>query len=191
MPTQRDAIAVLKADHQTVEQLFEQYEGAGDRALKTKQKVMEKIVRELAIHAAVEELVFYPVVRAMSDDLEKEVLEALEEHNVAKWVLSELDGLPTEHERFDAKAMVLIENVRHHVKEEERGLFPQVRKAADRETLVELGQALETAKKTAPTHPHPRSPDEPPGNLANVVAGIVDRLRDAARDQVRAVANRR
>ena len=191
MPTQADAIAVLKADHQTVEQLFKKFEAAGDRAQKTKQKLVEQITRELAIHAAVEELVFYPVVRAMSDELEELVLEALEEHHVAKWVLSELDGLPAEHERFSAKTMVLIESVRHHVKEEERELFAKVRKAADRETLVELGEALQTAKKTAPTHPHPRSPDEPPGNLANVVAGIIDRLRDAASAQVKSVARRR
>jgi hemerythrin superfamily protein len=188
MPTQPDAIAVLKADHSTVEDLFARYEAAGDRAKKTKQQLVQRMIRELSVHAAIEELVFYPVVRAMSDELEKTVLESLEEHNVAKWVLSELDGMDPEAERFDAKVTVLIENVRHHVKEEERELFRDVRKAADRETLTELGAALQTAKKTAPTHPHPRSPDSPPANLANLVVGLVDRLRDGARDQVRTVA---
>lgn len=190
MPNQPDAIAVLKADHRTVEELFTRFEAAGDRAHKTKQALVEQIVRELSIHAAIEELVFYPVVRAMSDDLDKTVLEALEEHNVAKWLLSELDGMAADHERFDAKATVLIENVRHHVQEEEKELFADVREAIDRKTLVELGQALETARKTAPTRPHPRSPDSPPANIVNMVAGIVDRLRDGARSQLRAVTGR-
>lgn len=188
MPT--DAIAVLKADHRTVEELFAKFEAAGDAAHKTKHKLVERIVRELSIHAAIEELVFYPVVRAMSDELDKTVLESLEEHHVVKWLLSELDGMPAEHERFDAKTMVLIENVRHHVEEEEKELFADVREAADRRTLVELGEALETAKKTAPTHPHPRSPDTPPANVANLVTGMVDRLRDGAHSQIRAVTGR-
>jgi hemerythrin superfamily protein len=195
MPTtkQQDAIALLKADHDTVEDLFTKFEAAGDRAHKTKRDLMDRIVRELSIHAAVEELVFYPAVRAMADragndEIPDTVLEGLEEHGVAKWLLSELESMSPEHERFQAKAMVLIENVRHHVEEEEQELFPEVRKLADRSTLVELGELLATAKKTAPTHPHPRSPDTPPANLANLVTGLLDRLRDSARDAVKAAA---
>jgi hypothetical protein len=66
-----------------------------------------------------------------------------------------------DHERFDAKFSVLIENVRHHVKEEESELFPQVRQAFTRAELADLGDALMEAKETAPTKPHPLSPDEP------------------------------
>lgn len=195
MPTHKDAIAVLKADHATVEDLFGKFEAAGDRAVKTKQQLMDKIVRELSVHAAVEELVFYPAVRAMAenaddDELADTVLEGLEEHGVAKWLLSELENMAPDHERFTAKATVLIENVRHHVKEEETDLFPTVRKLADRSSLVELGELLETAKRTAPTHPHPGSPDTPPANLANLVAGLLDRLRDGARETVKAATGR-
>jgi len=195
MPTQKDAIAVLKDDHATVEDLFAKFEAAGDRAVKTKQQLMERIVRELSVHAAVEELVFYPAVRAMAqnagdEELEDTVLEGLEEHGVAKWLLSELESMSPEHERYDAKATVLIENVRHHVEEEEQELFPEIRKIADRAALVELGELLETAKRTAPTHPHPRSPDTPPANLANLVAGLLDRLRDGARQTVKAATGR-
>src|SRR4028118_2193773 len=70
-----------------------------------------------------------------------------------------------DHERFKAKMSVLMESVRHHVKEEESELFPKVRKEIKRKELAELGEALEKAKKTAPTQPHPRAPDTPPGHL--------------------------
>ena len=69
-----------------------------------------------------------------------------------------------EAERYDAKVTVLIESVRHHVEEEEQDMFPRVRKALSREQLSELGDLIERAKKVAPTRPHPKAPDEPPGN---------------------------
>jgi hemerythrin superfamily protein len=180
MPT-KDALQVLIADHELVDGLFEKFEQAGDNAHKTKQKLVERIVKELSVHAAIEEMVFYPVVRELSEDIEHHVLESLEEHHVAKWMLSEIDGMDPTHERFDAKVTVLMENIRHHVEEEQDELFPMVRKAADRQTLQELGEALVKAKKVAPTHPHPRSPDTPPANLSSLAAGLLDRVRDAVR----------
>ena len=130
-------------------------------------------------HAAIEEQVFYPVARATVPGTEDVVLESLEEHHVVKWVLSELDGMDSAAERFDAKMTVLIENVRHHVEEEEHEFFPKVRAELDRKMLAEVGRALEAAKELAPTHPHPRSPDTPPGNLAAAGGvGVVDRISD-------------
>jgi hemerythrin superfamily protein len=177
-----DAITLLKQDHETVESLFSKFEAAGDRAKKTKRDLVDRMIRELSVHAVIEEAVFYPAVRGCSDELRDHVLESLEEHHVVKWLLSELDGMAPDHERFDAKVTVLAESVRHHVKEEEREFFPKVRKAFDRSALNELGEMLETAKKTAPTHPHPKAPDEPPGNVVSgVVSSFVDRVRDTAR----------
>jgi hypothetical protein len=102
-----------------------------------------------------------------------------------------------EHERFDAKMTVLIESVRHHVEEEEQEFFPQVREALGRKTLAELGDLLAQAKKTAPTRPHPKAPDEPPGNaITGLVAGLIDRARQTGMDVLArtsrrpAVANR-
>jgi hemerythrin superfamily protein len=175
-----DAITLLKADHKTVEDLFKKFEKAGERATKTKRDLVDRMIRELAVHAVVEEQVFYPAVRQAVPDTESTVLESLEEHHVAKWLLSELDGMNPEHERFEAKTMVLIESVRHHVEEEENELFPKVREALSRKVLGEIGDAMAEAKKGAPTHPHPRSPDEPPGNVvAGAVSAILDRARDA------------
>jgi hemerythrin superfamily protein len=177
-----DAIALLKADHKTVEQLFRKFEKAGDHALAHKRKLVDEMVRELSVHAAIEEQVFYPAVRARAQALSPDVLRSLEEHHVVKWVLSELDTLPPESERFDAKVHVLMENVRAHVTEEEQYLFPEVKKAFKAPELKQLAGALELAKKAAPTHPHPRSPDMPPGNLlTGAVAAVMDLGRDALR----------
>jgi hemerythrin superfamily protein len=174
-----NAITLLKNDHKTVEDLFERFEKLGPRAHKSKQDVVERIIRELSIHAAIEEMIFYPAIRDASDDMVKE---SLEEHHIVKWVLSELERMPADHERFDAKVTVLMENVRHHVEEEESDLFPKVEKMFEKADLDELGDAMAQAKKTAPTRPHPRSPDEPPGNLvAGAGAALMDKAIDAGR----------
>ena len=183
-----NAITLLKNDHKTVEDLFKRFEKLGPRALKTKRDVADRIVRELSIHAVIEEMVLYPAIREAvenNDSVDEMVLESLEEHHIVKWVLSEIDGMDPAHERFDAKVTVLMENVRHHVKEEERDLFPKVAKMFGRDMLEELGDAMARLKKTAPTHPHPRSPDEPPGNLiAGAGAALVDKALDAGRKLV-------
>jgi len=138
-----DALTLLKEDHRTVEALFKKFEALGDKALKAKRKLVDQMVKELSMHAVIEEQVFYPAVRERVGALEDEVLEALEEHHVAKWLLSELDGLPADAERFDAKVSVLMENVRHHVKEEEKTLFPQVKRALKPADLKALGELLQ------------------------------------------------
>jgi hemerythrin superfamily protein len=186
-----DAVTLLRNDHKAVEGLFKKFEKAGPNANKTKQDLVEKIVQELSIHAAIEEQVLYPAAREAAPDATDEVLEALEEHHIVKWVLSELDGMDPTDERFTAKVTVLIENVRHHVEEEEDELFPQLRAAMKRKELEELAQALEQAKKVAPTHPHPRAPDTPPGNvIAGVAAGTVDRAQDTGKKTVRKILGR-
>ena len=177
-----DGITLLRQDHKTVEGLFKRFEKAGDNAFKAKRDLVDRIIEELAVHAAIEEQVFYPAVREAIPEVEDTVLEGLEEHHIVKWTLKELEDLPPDHERFDAKVTVLIESVRHHVEEEEGELFPEVRKAMGRKRLGEIGEALEKAKKSAPTRPHPKAPDTPPGNLvAGAAAGAVDKARDAGK----------
>jgi hemerythrin-like domain-containing protein len=160
-----DAISILKADHKNVEQLFKRFERAGDRAHVEKRAIVDRIVEELSVHAAVEEQLFYPTARAAVPKADNITLETLEEHHVVKWMLSELQTMSPEAERFDAQVAVLVENVRHHVEEEERELFRMVRGALGRRELNELGDAMAAAKKAAPTHPHPRASDTPPRNL--------------------------
>ena len=191
-PTTRpDAIEVLKRDHREVEHLFTTFEGLGAGAHKRRRAVVDKMIAALSRHAAIEELIFYPRIRREAPATEDVVLESLEEHHIVKWTLSELEDLPAEDERFTAKVTVLMESVRHHVKEEERDLFPKVRKALARDELADLGDELAAAEKTAPTHPHPRLPDTPPGNVVTeaLVAPLdaAAGLASAAAKQVRKV----
>ena len=190
-----DAITLLKEDHKTVAALFKQFEALTDRALKMKKTVVAKIIRELAVHAAIEEMLFYPAVRAAakakeskaSDAADDLVLESLEEHHIVKWTLSELEKMNPEDERYDAKMDVLMESVRHHVEEEQEDLFPKARRLMGDKALAELGERMAKAKKMAPTHPHPRSPDEPPGNF---VAGGIAAMMDRGGDMVKNLAGK-
>ena len=190
-----DAIALLTRDHQEVDRLFKQFEKLTDRAQKSKQKLVMKMIRELAIHAAIEEMLFYPAVRTAAlkastragQKAADDILEALEEHHIVKWTLSELEKMAPEDERYDAKVTVLIESVRHHVEEEQEELFPKARKLLGAELLEELGTRMEKAKKIAPTRPHPRAPDSPPGNL---VAGTMAAVMDRGKDMVRSAAQK-
>ena len=142
-----DAVTLLREDHRAVEKLFKSFEKAGPNALKTKARLVQEMIRELTIHASIEEQIFYPAVRQDAADLNASVLEALEEHHVVKWLLSELDGLDPSTERFNAKVSVLMESVRHHVREEEGSLFPAVRKELSRNELMDLGESLGRGKE--------------------------------------------
>lgn len=141
MADNKDAIALLKADHRLVEDLFEKFENA--RTAAQKAKLAEQICLELTVHTRIEEEVFYPACRgAVEDDL---VAEAFVEHDGAKVLLAEIEAAEPDDEYFDAKVMVLSEMIRHHVKEEERrseGMFAQARKAGlDMEALgAEMAQ---------------------------------------------------
>jgi hemerythrin superfamily protein len=179
MPTHIDAVAVLERDHREIEELFQAFERSGRAA--RRRELATRIARELSIHASIEEQLVYPRARRVVDGSSKEpqVLVALEEHHLAKVALAEIEALPTTAARFDAKVRVLIANVRRHVEEEERELFPAMARAYSREELLELGTALERAKRIAPTRPHPFAPDEPPGAMfAGLAAGAYDRSRD-------------
>ena len=184
-----DAITLLRSDHDTAEKLFKQFERLGERASKSRRDLVDRMIEVLAVHAAIEEQVFYPAVRKVVPDVEDQILEGLEEHHVVKWTLAELDGMDPNAERFDAKVTVLIESVRRHVEEEEGSVFPRVREALGRKALQDMGSALEVAKKAAPVRPHPRSPDTPPLNaVTGTLAGMADRLREAGQDTLRKIA---
>jgi hemerythrin-like domain-containing protein len=184
---QPDAIRVLTDDHRQVEELFVRFEKTGDGAHKGRSDLVQRITEALSIHASIEEEIFYPAARRSVAAAGDEVLEALEEHHLVKLTLAELEAMDPGHERYGAKVAVLIENVRHHVKEEEGELFPAVRRALDPGQLRELGGELAAAKRTAPTRPHPEAPDTPPGNL---VAQVLTAPLDAAANLNKAAARR-
>jgi hemerythrin-like domain-containing protein len=189
-PARTDAIALLKRDHRELEQIFKRFEKAGDGATKQKRKLVDQMIEELSRHASIEEQILYPWAREYIEDEDDKVLEALEEHHVAKWLLWELEDLDPTDERFDAKVTVLMENVRHHVKEEESELFSDLRDVGTRAELLELGDALRAAKKRAPTRPHPRAADTPPGNVVSApIAAVLDHAREVGRDAIERVTS--
>jgi len=140
----QDAIALLKADHRTVEDLFERFEAA--KGAGKKQALAEQICRELTIHAKIEEDIFYPACAgAVDEDLLKE---ARVEHDGAKVLIAEIEAGGPDDDFYDAKVKVLSEMIEHHVKEEEKrveGMFSQAR-AAGLE-MDSLGEKMAAEKK--------------------------------------------
>jgi hemerythrin superfamily protein len=176
-----DVIALIKADHAVVNQLFTRYGDLGPGALKSRRQVAERVIKELSVHAAVEEQILYPTVRTAIPNGERLVDEALDEHQSMKDVLIEIDNCAPESEAFDALMTRLRDEVGHHVKEEEAtdGILGKLRKHTSAAELREMATLMRAAKKFAPTRPHPNAPSTPPGNiLIGAAAAIVDKARD-------------
>ncbi|MEW2416502.1 hemerythrin domain-containing protein [Streptomyces sp. NPDC046866] len=148
-----DAIVLLREDHKTVEKLFKRFEKTGDEDVAERREIADSVIEELTVHAWIEEQIFYPAAREAAPDTTDHVLESVEEHHAVVWMLSELKDMDPADERFKAKMSVLMENVRHHVEEEEKDWFPDVRKAMGRNRLTELGERMEAEKAKAPRDP--------------------------------------
>ncbi len=162
-----DAIVLLKNDHAEIRKQFARFEQAGENAHAAKGKIVDKIIELLTVHTYIENEVMYPEVRRLLPDLEDDVLESYEEHHVADVLVVELAGMKPDAERFDAKTTVLIENVTHHMDEEEQDWFPKVRDGLGRKQLQELGARMIEMKKTAPTRP------SQPSALKKVVDAVI------------------
>jgi hemerythrin-like domain-containing protein len=173
-----DAIELLMSDHQKVDALFKEYESLDDAA-ERKRQLVDEMIHELSVHAAIEEQLLYPYMRREVQGGDELADEGLQEHQEAKELLADLERLDPQDAAFDQKVNQLIADVRHHVEEEETQFFPRLREVASKDELIKLGSRLETAKKLAPTHPHPKAPDTPPGNvIAGAAAAVMDKVRD-------------
>ena len=148
-----DALVLLKADHKEIKRLFREFEKAGENATKTKGTLVSKMIEALTVHTYLENEIVYPEVRKLLPDLEDDVLESYEEHHVADVLCMELFAMSPDDERFDAKTTVLIENVEHHIEEEEEDWFPKVRAGVGRKELQEMGARMLERRKDAPTKP--------------------------------------
>lgn len=148
-----DAIVMLKDDHKEVKKLFRQFQQAGQDAAAEKGRIVTAILEALTVHTYLENEVMYPEVRRLLPDLDRDVLESYEEHHVADVLCAELAAMEPEHEHFDAKTTVLIENVTHHIEEEEQDWFPKVRKGLGRKQLQDLGERMARLRPTAPRRP--------------------------------------
>lgn len=136
------AVTLLKKDHREVEGWFDEFEQLEAEAEKL--ALFQKIATALKVHTQIEEEIFYPESRGeVEDDL---LDEAYVEHDSAKKMIAEIEGMKPSAEFYDAKVKVLGEYIKHHVKEEEQpgGLFAQAKKSG--EDLEEMGQRLKARK---------------------------------------------
>ena len=144
--TGHHAVELLKADHTHVHSLYEDYETAGGE---DKHNLAEKIIRELEVHAAIEEEIFYPAFREKAEKADKGgkdlVREALEEHQAIKNAIRELRGMDPERELFESKFHDMMQEVEHHVGEEEGEMLPMAEEVLG-DALEELGTEMQKRK---------------------------------------------
>lgn len=148
-----DAIVLLKEDHKEMRRLFREFQQALQGPPQRRQQLVGQILEALTVHTYLENEVMYPEVRKLLPDLEDDILESYEEHHVADVLCAELATMDAADERFVAKTTVLIENVTHHVEEEEQEWFPKVREALGRKELQEIGERMLALRPDAPRTP--------------------------------------
>ena len=175
----RDVIEEIIADHHEVEQVFLELEkDEADRP--HRRELVEHVIAELVRHSVGEEQYVYPTARRVLPVGDRVADHELKEHAEAEKVMKQLENTDTDDPKFDELVGKLIADIRHHVEGEEGDLLPKLRASCDAAQLAELGEKFETAKKTAPTRPHPMAPDRPPANkILGPGAGLIDRMRDA------------
>ena len=143
-----DAITLLKTDHDKVKKLLTELESTTERGVKTRSELFSTIKAELTVHEIIEEEIFYPELKAhpKAQDI---VLEGYEEHHVVDLLMGELESLDVSDETWGAKAMVMKENIEHHIEEEEGEMFTQARRVFDKEELENLGERMAARKESA------------------------------------------
>ncbi len=146
-----NALDLLKKDHEEVKALFKKAEELGERATTSRRDLFEQIDEAITLHSKIEEKLLYPPFkeRAKKSEQKDEVLEAYEEHGVAKRLIKELEGLEPTDERYKAKIQVLGEAVKHHADEEEKEMFPMARQLFSEEELEEMGEQIIAMKEKA------------------------------------------
>lgn len=171
-------IDVVIEDHREVEELFRRAENTSDP--EELRQVADQVIADLVRHAVAEELYLYPAMREYLDRGDELADHEIEEHSEIEERLKELESLDPREERFRPQLQELIDDVRHHVQDEEQDALPELEQACDHDELVLLGERMQRAKQVAPTRPHPSAPDTPPLNKVLAPgAGLVDRVRDA------------
>lgn len=146
----QNAITMLTEQHREVKAMFDQFEDMSERAKVGKKKLADQICEQLNIHTMIEEEIFYPAVRGAGKEFEDILEEAVVEHASAKELVAQIMTMDVDDELYDAKVKVLGEQVEHHVQEEEKEMFPKVKKAGlDLQALGEQMQArMEELKET-------------------------------------------
>ena len=142
-----DPVELILSDHEKMRGLFDDFEAAANK--RSKARIAREILLELDVHAGIEEEIYYPAVEAALDEADKETIaEAEEEHHVVHMLIGELREMSPDDEHFDAKVTVLMENVRHHMEEEEQEMLPKSREGIDDAERESLGEQMWERKQT-------------------------------------------
>jgi hemerythrin-like domain-containing protein len=180
---ERDVIEVLEQDHREVEEMFQELESlrgaSSDEAQSRRKDLADQVTIELVRHSVAEEVLVYPQVEKQVSAEEAE--HAREEHAEAEETLKRLEKLDADDPAFDDELATLMQEIRHHIEDEEGQMFAHMRQVIDADELRQLGGRVEAFKKVAPTRPHPNVPNEPlPRMAAGPAASLFDRMRDLA-----------
>jgi hemerythrin-like domain-containing protein len=143
-----NALTLLEEDHRKVKRLLTELEATTQRGVKTRSELFERIKSELTVHEAIEEEIFYPTLK-QHPRAKEIVLEGYEEHDVVDRLMSELAELSVDDETWGPKAKVMMENIEHHIEEEEGDMFVKARQVLDRQELIDLGEAIAKRKDEA------------------------------------------
>jgi hemerythrin superfamily protein len=175
--TNGDVIDLLISDHRDVTALIGEIWSVKDPMIR--RDLTDTAISELVRHAVAEEMYVYPAMRKYLPDGEKAVEHDIEEHKELEQTMKRLEAVDVSSAEFDTALRRLEELLADHVQDEESEQFPELRRQIPREELQELAGKVETAKKLAPTRPHPDAPNsELFHKLVGPGVGLVDRLRD-------------
>lgn len=145
-----DPVTLIKEDHKVVEALFAEFEGLSEGSVATKRKIVDQIIFELNRHADMEETICYPRFKEVFGKTDDAMVdEAYVEHDSLKKLLDELESMDASTPEYDATVAVLMEQVRHHVEEEEGELLPRVKEEMSKDELAEMGELMISFKDTS------------------------------------------
>jgi hemerythrin superfamily protein len=175
--TGQDVIDILISDHRDVTALIGEIWSVADPMIR--RDLTDTAISELVRHAVAEEMYVYPAMRKYLPDGEKAVEHDIEEHKDLERTMKDLESVDVSSPEFETSLRQLETLLADHVQDEESEQFPELRRRVPHEELVELAGKVETAKKLAPTRPHPGAPNnELFHKLVGPGVGLVDRLRD-------------
>lgn len=179
-PSGKDIFAIILEEHRIVEKLGAAYHASNNQH--EKQGLAHNIIKLLSIHAACEEMVLYPFMRAKLPDGPAMVQHALMEHQQVKLDLYALDNMLVNQVHFTERLDKCLAETLQHVQEEETDLLPKLRAVMQAAEIEQMTQEYIAAHKVAPSRPHPDAPNTPPENRhTNAVAHSLDATRDAGR----------
>lgn len=180
--TDIDVVGELMTDHREALDLLDRIASTTDPD--ERRDLADTVISEVVRHAIAEEMYVYPAMREYLPDGEQAVKHDNEEHQQLEEVMKRLEAVPPSDPQFDALVSEMTDKLRHHAHDEETEQFPLLRDRVPREELIKLREKVDTAKKLAPTRPHPGAPHSALFHkLVGPGVGFVDRLRDKLTDR--------